>query len=374
MENRPIRMLVPEALKASITRRTALSAALGTAALGVLAACSPSGSAASGSANKSINLYTWGAYDDPEVLSDWGQVTLGSYDSNEELIAKLVAASGTSGYDIVVPTHQFIPQMVEAGLLEELDHSLLPNMSNLDPNYMDASYDKGNKYSMPKAWGTTGYVYDTTVITRELTSWADFWDAAANEASGKTSLVADMNEIAGAYFLANGIPTNTTDAAHLDSYKTFITGVAKHIQAFESYISTTIAQNGRVLAQGWNGDARRGLLDNSDQSRYKWVLPSEGSTLFQDNWCIPTGAPNPQGAHDFINYVLDPAVSFRELEYIGYNTALTGIQEKAEAANLELLDMIFFTQDQVDNFQRLEITSANEQLLAIFNSLQAAAG
>ncbi len=372
MENRPIRMLVPEALKSQVTRRAALAAALGTSALGVLAACSTGSSSSSGAVEKTINLYTWGQYDDPDVLSEWGSVTLGSYDSNEELISKLTAANGTSGYDIVVPTLQYIPKMTEAGLLQEIDHSLLSNYDNLDPNYLNSEFDPDNTYSIPKAWGTCGYAYDTTVITRELTSWADFWDALQNEAAGKTSLIADMNEIAGAYFLSQGLPITTTDESALSDYESFITSVASNIQAFESYVSTTIAQSGRALLQGWNGDVRRGMLDNEDQSRYKWVLPSDGSTLFQDNWCIPVGAPNPEGAHEFINYVLDPDISFRELEYIGYPTGILDPDERSTSEGLD--DMIFFTQDQVDKMQRLAITDANDRLLEIFNALQAAAG
>lgn len=382
MEKKNTKILVPASFLASpVTRRTMFAGALGASAAALLAACSSGASASSAAAlvsgdavKREINLYTWGSYDDPKVLTDWGTITSDSYNSNEELIAKLVAASGTSGYDVVVPTHQYIPQMVQAGLLQPLDHAFLPNMSNIDSNYMNKSYDEGNKYSVPKAWGTTGYLYDTTKISRELTSWADFWDAMANEASGKTTLLEDMNEVAGAYFLSQGLPTNTTDEAALEAYRTFIVAQAKHVQKFNSYVSDDVAQSVPTLAMAWNGDARRGMLDNKDSSRYKWVLPSEGSTLFQDNWCIPVGAPNPSGAHDFINFVLDPAISFRELEYIGYNTAITGIEEKAKAAKLELLDMVFFSQKQVDNFHRLEITDANQTLSTIFSELQAAVG
>ena len=135
-QQQPVRVLVPEALKSRLSRRTFLG---GTAALGaaaVLAACSKSSSGGSASSD-GLNIYTWGEYDDPAVLTDFTsakgpKITLDSYGSNPEMIAKLSAAKGTTGYDICVPTHSSIQQMVTGGLLTELDHAKLPNMKNLN--------------------------------------------------------------------------------------------------------------------------------------------------------------------------------------------------------------------------------------------------
>jgi spermidine/putrescine transport system substrate-binding protein len=119
-----IRALVPDALKSSLSRRGFLG---GTAALGVgafLAACSNSSGGGGGASSDGLNIYTWGEYDDPAVLKAFtkengASITIDSYGSNQEMISKLVTASGTSGYDLCVPTHQYIPQMAAAKLLEE---------------------------------------------------------------------------------------------------------------------------------------------------------------------------------------------------------------------------------------------------------------
>jgi spermidine/putrescine transport system substrate-binding protein len=366
-------------MKSSLTRRTFLG---GSAALGVtafLAACS-SGSGSGGSSSDGLNIYTWGEYDDPAVLTDFTsakgpKITLDSYGSNPEMIAKLSAAKGTTGYDICVPTHSNIQQMVTAGLLTELDHTKLPNMKNLNAKVVNTEFDPGNKYSVCKDWGSTGYVYDTTVIKRDLTSWADFLDAAQKEASGSFSLLEDQNEVAYTYFWANGIDENTTDPAHIAAYRSFIIDkIAPHVQAFESSTNASISSSARTLVHCWNGDARLGMLANAEPDRYKWVWPSEGANLWQDNWAIVKGAPHEAAAYEFINYVLDPVVSLKELLYIGYNTGIEGIEEAAKKADIKRPDLVFISDTVMKKLVYSQMTSAEGTIIGIYDELKAAAG
>lgn len=378
-KQQPVRALVPAALKNSISRRAFLG---GTAALGAgafLAACSSSSGGGNSSAG-TLNIYTWGEYDDPEVLKEFTaangpSITLDSYGSNPEMIAKLSAAKGTSGYDICVPTHSAIQQMATADLLTELDHAKLPNMKNLNASVVDTPFDPGNKYSVCKDWGSTGYVYDTTVITRELTSWADFLDAAQKEASGSLSLLEDQGEVAFTYFYANGIDPNTTDPANIEAYRTFILDkIAPHVQAFESSTNSSISTSARALIHCWNGDARLGILGNPEPERYKWVWPSEGANLWQDNWAIVKGAPNEEAAYQFINYVLDPAVSLKELTYIGYNTGIDGVEQAATEAGIERPDLVFISDEVMSKLVYSQMTSMDGTIIAIYDELKAAAG
>jgi spermidine/putrescine transport system substrate-binding protein len=375
-----VRVLLPEALKNSLTRRTLLG---GAAAMGVtafLTACAGGSGGGGGSSTGTLNIYTWGEYDDPDVLSEFttangSSVTLDSYGSNPEMIAKLSAAKGTTGYDICVPTHSAIQQMVTGGLLLELDHSRLPNMKNLNAGVVDTPFDPGNQYTVCKDWGSTGYVYDTTVIQRELTSWADFLDAAQNEASGSFSLLEDQGEVAFTYFYANGIDPNTTDEDHIAAYREFILDkIAPHVQAFESSTNASIASAARALIHCWNGDARLGLLTGEDPERYKWVWPSEGANLWQDNWAIVKGAPNEDAAYEFIDYVLDPEVSLKELAYVGYNTGVEGIEEAAAEAGVERPDLIFISDEIMGKLVYSEMTSMDGTIIAIYDELKAAAG
>jgi spermidine/putrescine transport system substrate-binding protein len=386
-----VRILASESaakvIRSELSRRRFLTFAAAAGATGVLAACSPGGGtsnapqATGGELENELSIYTWGDYDSPDVLAAFTDelgptITLDSFASNEELISKLVAAKGTSGYDIVVPTGVFIPQMIENGLLQELNLDLIPNLEFMDPAFLGRAWDPDNAYSICKAWGTTGYVYDTTLITRQLSSWADFLDAAQNEASGKTSVLDDPGDLTGMYFWANGIDWNTTDEAELTAAEEYLVGtLAPNIAAFDSYPGgAAIPQATHVLMQVWNGDARIGILESPDPERWQWVFPGPETEIWMDNWAIAAGAPNPEAAHAFINYVLEPENSLAELDYIGYHTGATGIEEAAAEAELPMLDLVFFTPEQIETMREGEVNEAQQRRVDIWNKTKAAAG
>ncbi|GAA1930178.1 spermidine/putrescine ABC transporter substrate-binding protein [Microbacterium aoyamense] len=387
----PLRILAPEEavprIVNELSRRRFLSVAAIAGGAAFLAACTPSGGGApapqatGGDLEDSVSVYTWGDYDSPDVVaaftSELGpDVTLDSYSSNEELIAKLVAAKGTSGYDIVVPTGVFIPQMIEQGLLTKFNKDLLPNLANMDPAYLGRAWDPTNDYSVCKAWGTTGFVYDKNVITRELTTWADFFDAAQNEASGKTSMSDDPAGIIGAYFWANDLDWNTEDEAELEECRVFLVEqIAPHISAFDSYPGTNaIPQGTQTLMQAWNGDARLGLLESSEPDRWQWVLPGPVTELWMDNWAIAAGAPNPEAAHAFINFSLSPESLALNLDYIGYNVGGKDMEAGAIESEIPLTDMIFFTPEQLETMHEQELNDSQTTRVAIWNEMKAAAG
>ena len=387
----PVRILASESaarvIRSEINRRRFLSLAAAAGATGLLAACSPGGGAQNapqatgGALEDRLSIYTWGDYDAPEVLeaftADLGpEIRLDSFGSNEELISKLVAAKGTSGYDIVVPTGVFIPQMIENGLLEKLNRDLIPNIEFVDDAYLGRAWDPENEYSICKAWGTTGFVYDTTVITRELATWADFLDAAQNEASGRTSVLDDPGDLTGMYFWANGIDWNTTDEADLTAAEEYIvSNLAPNIAAFDSYPGgAAIPQATHALMQAWNGDARIGILESPDPDRWKWVFPGPETEIWMDNWAIAAGAPNPEAAHAFIDYVLEPENSLAELDYIGYHTGGKDIEQAAVESGLELLELVFFTPEQLATMREGEVNEAQERRVDIWNKAKAAAG
>lgn len=389
--NPTLRILASQASAQRLSRR-ALLRGMSAAALGstfLLAGCgeddstgnSGSGGGKPGAIEDELNMYSWGDYDDPGVLKRFRtendvKITVDSFGSNEEMISKLVAAKGTGGYDIVVPTGIFIPQMAENGLLEELDLSRIPNVENIDPNFAQQAWDPDNKYSICKAWGTTGFLYDKTKISRELTTWGDFLDAAQNEASGSVSVLDDPKDVTGIYFWANDIDWNTTDEGDLDACERYLVEtLAPHIKAFDSYPgSGAIAQGSHALIQAWNGDARQGMIESKDPDRWQWVLPAPTTEIWMDNWAIAKGAPHPNAAHAFINYVLDPQVSLQELTYIGYHTGVAGIEPAARDAKLERLELVFFTPEELDRMVEGAVNEAQQRNVDIYNQFKAAAG
>ena len=339
----------------------------------------PSASAG-GEIEDQLNFFHWAEYDDPEVFKDFtkefGAATkIDIYASNEEAIAKLVAAQGTSGYDIVVPTGVFIPQMVQNGLLDELNLDLIPNFENVEEIYRNQPWDPNNKHSVPKDWGSTGWLYDKTKVKSDIKTWGDFGDVAMGEASGATSVLDAPGDITAIYFWANGIDWATTEDKYLDEAEDYVVNkLAPHLKAYDSYPGIALTEGKYALSQAWNGDARQGLLSTDEPDRYVWGLGAPMTELWMDNWCIVKGAQHPNAAHAWINFILDPEVSLKDLAYHGYNTAITGVEEEARAANFEYLDMIFFSDELVKTMDPGAVNEAQGRLVEIWTKAKAASG
>jgi len=337
-------------------------------------------------ASGTLAMFTWGEYNDTAIVGPQAEAALGVqmkvtyYPSNEELITKLSAANGNSGFDIVVPTGPFIPQMIEKGLLSKFDKTLLPNIVNVDEKYLGQSWDPTNDYSVCKDWGSTGFFYNSKVITRELKTWNDFMDACMKEASGRCSVLDSPNNVTGMYFWANGINWTTEKTEDLDACEAFLVDqLAEHIKNFDSYPSTAIAQGTFDLSMIWNGDGRAAfgrILDaGGNPDDWKWVLGAPATELWMDNYCIPAGAPNPEAAHAWINWLLTPEISIQDLEFHGYNSGLRNIDQLiAELApDLTYADMIFFTDEQVATMQTGAVNSAQDRVVGIVDKMKAKA-
>lgn len=381
-----LRLLVPRGVAQRITRRHFLGMGVaGAAAVSFgLSACGDgdsstgtTGGSTGGDLEGSLNIYTWAEYqsqDNVDGFSDDTDVSvkLDIYGSNEEALAKLELGGG-SGYDIVVPTGSFIPLFTSKNLLQPLDRSKIPNFDNQDPAFLDKTWDPGNKYSVVKDWGSTGYVYDASVIEDELTDWADFFEAAKRDGvSGNVSLLEAPGDLTGLVFWRDGIDWNTTEKADLDrAEQVLMDELVPHIKAFDSYPGVGVLDGSYVLSQAWNGDARVAVIE--DPERYKWVLGAPKTELWIDTWTILADAEHPEAAHAWINYILEPANSAREIEFHGYNTAVMGVEDFLPD-DLEGREIIFFTDEEVGRLVAGEVTSAQDRLVEIFNNVKAAAG
>jgi spermidine/putrescine transport system substrate-binding protein len=405
-----LRILAPDSFREKLNRRAFIKAGTATAGMAVvLMACggsdtaSPDTTAAAGEGptqatgdwsrviNKSsgtLAMYTWGDYDDPELVGALAESSLGVkmkvdyFGSNEDLITKLSAGGGTnSGFDIVVPTGPYIVQMVEKGLIQKFDKSLLPNMVNVDPVFLSQAWDKNNDYSVCKNWGTTGFFYDTTKISKELNTWQDFLDACMGEASGQCAVIDAAPNYAGPYFWANGIDWNTEDKAALDAAEKFLVDeLAQHVKAFDSYPSTKLAEGAYTLAMAWNGDARQAYFRIKDAGgtpeNWRWVLGAPDTELFMDTFCIAAGSPNTEAAHAWINWILIPENSIKDLEYHGYHTGMKEMEQLISELAPDLVkgDMIFFKPEEVKTMHTQVLNSSIDRLVDIWNKAKAKAG
>jgi spermidine/putrescine transport system substrate-binding protein len=271
---------------------------------------------AAGPLERQLRIYNWSDYIAADTISRFEaetgvRVTYDTYESNEEMVAKLVA--GGDGYDIVSPSGYLVRVLVEGNVIQPLDHAVLTNWSNLLPLFINAAADPGGRYAMPYQWGTTGLAYRRDLVERVPDSWAALSDAALR---GKVTMLDDGREVLGAMLKWRGHSVNATDRALLEAAKQDALRVKPNLRA---YLSATVKgqliSGDIALAQLWSGDTRQA---RAEAPRIDFVVPAEGSLLFTDYLAIPRRAPNRRAAHAFLNFVLRPDIAAAIAEQTGY--------------------------------------------------------
>ena len=207
--------------------------------------------------------------------------------------------------------------MIAENMLAELDYDNIPNMANIGENYLGWSYDPDNTYSVPYTWGTTGIIYNTTMVEDPPTSWADLWDV---EYAGNVLM---FNNSRDAYAIAAkkmGLSLNPSSVEEVDD-------VMKELQAQKSVVQAYVMDDifekleGENAAIGvyYSGDAITMIDDNPDLA---WVFPEEGTVLSVDSMAIPATSEHEEAAEMFINFMCEPDVGKANIEYIGYTTPM----------------------------------------------------
>jgi putrescine transport system substrate-binding protein len=272
-----------------------------------------------------LNIYNWSDYIDDRTIPLFQaqsniRVNYDVFSSNEDLLAKLRA--GPTNYDIVVPTSWFVPTYLKLDLIEPLRQDLIPNLSNLDREFVETDYDPGNRYTVPWQWGTTGIGYNRTKVPGgKVDSWAAVFDPAAGMA-GHVTLLREVTDLIGSALIYLGRSPNSIQERDLADVVGLIRSLRRgKVRRFSSdtYIDE-LAANETWLAQGWSGDVFQAQDQNQDVS---YTIPREGSLRFVDVMAIPKGAPHPANAARFMNYVLHPKVQARISKYVSYGTPVS---------------------------------------------------
>lgn len=273
-------------------------------------------------ANDTVHLYTWTEYVPEGLLDQFTKETgikveVSSLESNETMYAKLKIQGKDGGYDVIAPTNYFVSKMAREGMLMELDHSKLPVLSELNPDWLDKSYDKGNKYSVPQLLGAPGIAFNTKDYQgSKFTSWADLWNP---EFKDKVQLLDDAREVFNIALLKLGKSPNTTDPAEIKAAYEELLKLRPNVLAFSSDNPANSFISGEVsLGQLWNGSVR---IAKKEQAPVDMVYPKEGPVLWVDNLAIPSNAKNPEAAYKLINYLLSAPVAEKLTLAIGYPTS-----------------------------------------------------
>lgn len=280
---------------------------------------------------KLVNFYNWDTYIGETTLSDFQaatgiEVKMDLFADNDELFAKL--REGNPGYDLIVPTNDYVERMIVADMLVPLDHSAIPNIENLGEAFRDAEFDPGRKYSLPYMWGTIGIGYRKSAVDEVPDSWKWLYDS--DKYSGRIALLSDAGTVIQMGLKYLGHPLNATDAELIKQVEEMLIRQKPHIKSFAEDNGQDLLLSGEVdLTMEWNGDILQVMEEDDDLD---YVVPKEGGLIWQDCLCIPKGAPHPQNAHALINFILDAEAGRDIAEYIYYATPNAAARALAEDA------------------------------------------
>lgn len=255
---------------------------------------------------ETLALYNWGDYINPEILTAFTAetgiaVTLDSYSSNEEMLARLQA--GATGYDMVFPSVWMQDVLLKLDLLHPTDINEAPDFANIDPASLRSRGDPEGRFCLPYAWGTVGIYYNEDV-TGPIAGFADFF-AIPGRTGGKISMPDDMREVLAAGLIMTGSPVNETDPARIQAATDYLIAHKKDVAAF-TYDAMPLLLSGDLAAAhhfvGGNLYIRR-------HPNLKYIIPQEGASIYQENACVLKSAPNKQAARKFLEFLLDPGVA-----------------------------------------------------------------
>ena len=292
----------------------------------------PDDAEAAGQVGGEVNLYNWTDYISEDLLARFSSetgiaVNLSNYDSNETMLATL--AAGGTGYDVIVPSDYIIPQLIEQDLIQPIDAFAMENAANIDPAFLDPYFDVGRIYTAPYLYGTTGLAVDTSQVPDPPDSWAEFF-AVPEGSDGSIGMMNDQVEVIHAVLRAVGATPCSTDPADYARGEELLDGFKPSVSVINSDgIIERMAAGENSIHMEWNGAAYRSWLENPD---LVYVYPSDGLTLWQDNFAVPTGAPNVEQAKVFINWMMDPRNIAAATNWNGYANAIIGSDAYIEDA------------------------------------------
>ena len=269
--------------------------------------------------NNTVVFYNWGDYIDPELLSQFEEETgyriiYETFDSNEAMLSKI--EQGGTKYDVIVPSEYMIENMISKDMLLELDKSKLPHLKHIDPEYMDWSFDPGNKYSVPYFWGTLGIIYNQRVLGEDaITSWADLWEP---EFRNDILMIDGAREVLGIGLQAQGYDLNETDSALLRKSANLMKTLMPNISALiADEIKMHLVNEENYVGVTYSGEAAMAMWENED---LVYFVPEEGSNFWEDTLAIPKTANNIEGAYALIDFLCRPEVAAVNAEYVGYSS------------------------------------------------------
>ena len=273
---------------------------------------------------KRLFVYNWTDFIGPNTIAEFEKqtgikVTYDVYDSEETMDARLLA--GSSGYDVVIASTEYFGREIKAGVYIVLDKSKMPNWKNLDPRILaiQTVHDPGNAHSVPYMHAISGFAYNVDMIKARMPNApVDSLDmifkpevVAKFADCGVTFLdsAADTLMLALQYL---GLDPNTTKREDYKAAEGLLLKVRPYIRSFDSaeYLNG-LANKEICIAMSWSSDyalsKARARAVGVDVN-LAFTVPKEGANQNFSSMLIPEGAPHPEAAYQFINFILRPDV------------------------------------------------------------------
>jgi spermidine/putrescine transport system substrate-binding protein len=283
---------------------------------------------------KKLSFFNYDTYTGENTLADFNaatgiEVKLDLFADGDELFTKLKA--GNPGYDVIVPPSNTLERMIKANMVMALDHSKIPNIANVDQQFMNASFDPGRKFSLPYMWGTVGIGYRISKVEGAPDSWKWLFDD--QKYAGKVAVLGDQEHAIGGALKYLGYSYNSTNMEELTKAKDLLIAAKSIIKKYADDTGQDLLAQGEVdLTMEYNGDIAQLMGEDKDVS---YIIPKEGSNVWEDTIAIATGAPHPENAHAFINYVFDKDAGKHIAETIQYATPNKAAKEIMDPAYRE---------------------------------------
>ena len=272
-----------------------------------------------------VNVCSWGEYIDTSLIDEFEEktgieVNYQTAESNEALYSTL--ALGGANYDVIVPSDYMISQLIEEGMLQELDYSKIPNFEKIDPRFRNLSYDPENLYTVPYTWGTLGIIYNTTMVDEPITHWAQLFDT---KYANNVIMMDSYRDTLGLVLKMQGYSMNERSEEALGEARDILIkqkqdGIVKAYQLDETKDKMIAGE--AALAVVYSGDALYAMEGSEDLA---YVVPMEGSNIWLDGMCIPKESKNPEAAMVFIDYMCRPDIARMNMDYIWYSTPIQAV-------------------------------------------------
>jgi spermidine/putrescine transport system substrate-binding protein len=269
-----------------------------------------------------LNVYNWSYYTPPSVIEKFEKefnvrVVLDEYASNEEMYTKL--KSGGAGYDLVFPSQDYVSIMINQGMFEKIDRSLIPNLKNIDPAVLrKTTYDSGMEFSVPYYWGAAGILVNTGKVPVFEKDWSIFGRADLRD---RMTMLDDMREVMGDALVHLGYSVNTKNPAEIEAAKNLINNQWKpNLTKFDADAFGKGYANGEFwVVQGYAEVVFEEIMDDEQLMKDTvFFIPASGGPGYIDSMCILKGAKHRELAHKFIDFIHRPEIYSEFCDFFGF--------------------------------------------------------